>query len=113
MCVCVYFSEFLKSWICPPLVNAVFPSFFVKDSAAISVTNLVAKLQEAPAKEFTCLHHLGWSFQDLARCLDFWLWGCLEHMDMFTDGALPIQAWQCDPEATQRFAHAFEVTLVL
>ena len=63
-------------------------------------------------QEFTWLRGLGWSYYDFVslKALDFWLWGVLEHMDVFTDGAMPIQAWQCEPEATQSFARAFEVT---
>ncbi|CAK9115960.1 unnamed protein product [Durusdinium trenchii] len=40
--------------------------------------------------------------------LGFWLWGPLEHLDIFTDGAMPWQAAACDPEATNHFVAAFE-----
>lgn len=34
--------------------------------------------------------------------------GALEHMDFFTDGLFPLQAYKCDPQVTEHFAIAFQ-----
>jgi len=46
-----------------------------------------------------------------AAILGFTL-GTMEHMDWFTDGGFPIQAYMCDPQATAHFAESFSQSSV-
>jgi len=34
--------------------------------------------------------------------------GAMDHMDSFTDGVFPVQAYKCDPEVTEHFVFAFQ-----
>jgi len=34
----------------------------------------------------------------------------LDHLDWYTDGAFPVQAWMCDAQVTEPFAQTFRVT---
>ncbi|CAK9030719.1 unnamed protein product, partial [Durusdinium trenchii] len=63
-------------------------------------------LLKAKVTEGLVMHRL--KITDHMWSLGFWLWGPLEHLDVFTDGAMPWQAAACDPEATHRFVASFE-----
>lgn len=61
------------------------------------------------ATEVWVLRQLQVNFWDFSVLLDL-LIGTFEHMDFFTDGALPVQAAKCDPHVTEVWAESFEVS---
>ncbi|CAK8997234.1 unnamed protein product [Durusdinium trenchii] len=60
--------------------------------------------------EATLLRRHGWSWSALAMSAEFVLFGPLEQLDFFTDGATPIQAFACEPSATDTYVKAFEAS---